>query len=54
MAMAVEIALKTSAGMPVDTGNMKSATRFFKNKRGNWRTEIDTLLTLPTKKSWRA
>lgn len=41
MAMTVEIALKTSAGMPVKTGNMKSQTRHFKNKVGNWRTEID-------------
>jgi hypothetical protein len=42
LAMDVEIALKTTAGMPVDTGNMKSQTRFFKNKQGNWRTEVDT------------
>lgn len=51
-AMIVEIALKTTAGMPVSNtkasgnkrgggGHMKSETRFFKNQRGNWRTEVD-------------
>lgn len=42
LAMAVEIALKTTSGMPVRYGNMKSQTRHFKNKVGNWRTEVDT------------
>lgn len=42
LAMYVEIGLKTTAGMPVDTGNMKSQTRHFKNRVGNWRTEVDT------------
>ena len=41
MAMVVEIMLKTTAGMPVKTGNMKSQTRHFKNKNGQYRTEVD-------------
>lgn len=52
MAMLVEVALKTTAGMPVSNtkasgnsrgggGHMKSETRFFKNGRGKWRTEVD-------------
>lgn len=43
MAMDIEIALKTTSGMPVKTGNMKSQTRFFKTKRNNWRTEVDVV-----------
>jgi hypothetical protein len=53
MAMAVEIALKTSSGMPVDTGNMKSQTRHFKNDNGNWRTEIDTAYAAYQEKGMR-
>jgi hypothetical protein len=41
LSMDVEVALKTTSGMPVDTGTMKSETRHFKNAVGNWRTEID-------------
>lgn len=41
IAMQGEVILKTSAGMPVLTGNMKSQTRHFKNARGNYRLEID-------------
>jgi hypothetical protein len=41
LASYVDVALKTSAGMPVLTGNMKSQTRFFKSKMGGWRTEVD-------------
>lgn len=41
MAMAVEVFLKTSAGMPVLYGNMKAQTRGFRNEIGNWRTEVN-------------
>lgn len=54
LAMDVEIALKTDAGMPVDTGNMKSQTRFFKNKLGNWRTEIDVVYAAYQERGMRA
>jgi hypothetical protein len=41
LAMSVEVALKTTAGMPVKTGNMKSQTRHFKSENGSWRVEVD-------------
>lgn len=47
MAVSVESYLKISAGMPVKTGRMKSATRSFKNKRGSWRTEVDVAYAAP-------
>lgn len=42
MAQDIEIALKTSAGMPVLHGVMKGQTRSFKNQRNQWRVEVDT------------
>lgn len=41
MAMDIEVALKTSAGMPVKTGAMKSDTRHFRSPNGGFRVEID-------------
>lgn len=41
MSMAIEVGLKTTSGMPVDKGQMKAATRHFKNRQGQWRVEID-------------
>lgn len=37
MAMDIEIATKTSSGMPVKTGGMKSEVRSFKTGEGKWR-----------------
>ena len=39
MAMDVEIAIKTTAGTPVDTGGMKSEVRHFKSRGNQWRVE---------------
>lgn len=41
MAADIEVALKTSAGMPVKTGAMKSSTRHFRSPKGGFRVEID-------------
>lgn len=42
MALDMEVILKTSAGMPVDTGAMKADTRHFKSeKTGKYRVEVD-------------
>lgn len=41
MALDIEIALKTRAGMPVKTGAMKSGTRHFRSTKGGFRVEID-------------
>lgn len=41
MAMDIEVLLKTSAGMPVKTGAMKSDTRHFKTAGGGYRVEVD-------------
>lgn len=44
MSQDIEVNLKTTAGMPVDKGQMKAATRHFKTSFGwinNWRVEID-------------
>lgn len=41
MAMDIEVALKTSSGMPVKTGGMKSETRHFRNSNNVFRVEID-------------
>lgn len=41
MAMDIEVALKTTAGMPVKTGAMKSETRHFRSPSGGFRVEID-------------
>lgn len=39
MSQDIEVAIKTTAGTPVDTGGMKSEVRHFKNRVGNWRVE---------------
>lgn len=41
MAMDIEIAIKTTAGTPVDHGDMKAETRHFKSSRGGYRVETD-------------
>lgn len=52
MAQDIEVALKTTAGMPVSNtkasgnkrgggGHMKSETRFFRSPSGGWRVEVD-------------
>lgn len=40
MAMDIDVNLKTSAGMPVKNGVMKSATTHFRSPRGGYRVEI--------------
>lgn len=39
MSMDIEVAIKTTSGMPVKTGGMKAEVRHFKNENGDWRTE---------------
>lgn len=41
MAQDIEVALKSSSGMPVKTGNMKSQTRHFKSATSQYRVEVD-------------
>lgn len=41
MALDIEVALKTKAGMPYKTGAMKSETRHFRSPSGGFRVEID-------------
>lgn len=41
MAMDIEVAIKTTAGTPVKTGNMKSMVRHFKSSANQWRVEAD-------------
>lgn len=41
MSLDIEVALKTTSGMPVDKGQMKASTRHFRNKQGQFRVEID-------------
>lgn len=41
MAMDVERGIKTTAGTPVKTGDMKAETRHFRSPRGGFRVETD-------------
>jgi hypothetical protein len=41
MAMDIEVAIKSKAGMPVKTGAMKSEVRHFKTENNKWRVESD-------------
>lgn len=41
MAMDIEVAIKTSSGIPVKTGAMRADVRHFKNDKGQWRVEAD-------------
>lgn len=41
MAMDIEVAIKTTAGIPVKTGAMRADVRHFKSKTGQWRVEAD-------------
>ena len=50
MAQDIDVSLKTTAGMPVKYGQMKGATRHFKNAMGGWRVEIDKEYASPQEK----
>lgn len=54
MAMDIEVAIKTSAGTPVRTGNMKSQVRHFKNADGHWRVEADAAYSAYQERGARA
>lgn len=41
MSMDIDVAIKTSSGTPVDKGDMKAETRFFKRQSGGWRVESE-------------
>lgn len=41
MSLDIEVALKRTAGMPVDKGQMKAATRSFRNTNNQHRVEIN-------------
>lgn len=41
MALDVERGLKSTSGMPVKTGRMKSSARHFRNNRGKFRIEVN-------------
>lgn len=54
MAMDIEVAIKTTAGTPVRTGNMKSQVRHFKNAEGHFRVEADAAYSTYQERGARA
>lgn len=54
MAADIEVALKTTAGMPVKTGAMKSETRHFRSPKGGFRVEIDKAYAAYQERGMRA
>lgn len=54
MAADIERVIKTTAGTPVKTGNMKSQVRHFKNARNQYRVEADAAYSAYQERGARA
>lgn len=54
MSMDIEVAIKTSSGTPVKTGNMKSQVRHFKAASNKYRVEADAAYSAYQERGARA